>query len=80
MSRTDLGACLWCGRPADRLLTLQTRSPRVNVKGQLVNQLPRQVPACPEHARQLYRHNAERVGALYRQAAEIAGAEQLRLC
>lgn len=80
MTPLDLGPCEWCGKPADRRLTIKPGVARQTTKGHLVTALPTQLLACPEHAHQLYRHNAERVSALYRQAELIAAAEQLKLC
>ena len=79
MTHPDHGPCAWCGKPADRLLTIKPGVARQTTKGHVVAALPKQLPACPEHAHQLYRHNAERVKAIYDQAQQIAGTEQCQL-
>lgn len=79
MTEPDYGTCAWCDQPADRLLTLKPGVARQTAKGALVTSLPRQLPACATHAHQLYRHNAERLRAMYEQAQQIANARQCRL-
>lgn len=79
MTQQRLETCAWCPAPATHEVVVQPANVRKTAKGEVVASLPRTLPACQEHYREITAHNRERAAAHYRQIAQINGAQQQQL-